>query len=200
MGGAPQKMNDFMEEQRQFPGQNVTNNQRNNNKNLYKFSFSSIMLNIQVYGIRTIATEGEEFAQFLATSKLTSYKRRSQHCSNALVCKYLLEDLLGSLEGLNKSLMNILEQFFYKSSNYIPEQVMVSHGRGVLKWSISAVPGIQLLWWFARTLSREKTGDSWFIELIHQGKSRWHSHHVLDYISHVLTHLLGTVPCTLIIG
>lgn len=146
MGGAPQKMNDFMEEQRQFPGQNVTNNQRNNNKNLYKFSFSSIMLNIQVYGIRTIATEGEEFAQFLATSKLTSYKRRSQHCSNALVCKYLLEDLLGSLEGLNKSLMNILEQFFYKSSNYIPEQVMVSHGRGVLKWSISAVPGIQLLW------------------------------------------------------
>ena len=36
--------------------------------------------------------------------------------------------------------------------------------------------------------------------IIHQGKSRWHGHHVLDYISHVLTHLLGTVPCTLIIG
>ena len=33
--------------------------------------------------------------------------------------------------------------------------------------------------------------------LIHQGKCRWHSYHVLVYISPVLTYLLGTVPCTL---
>ena len=31
------------------------------------------------------------------------------------------------------------------------------------------------------------------------GKSRWHSYHVLVYISPVLTYLLGTtVPCTLV--
>ena len=35
---------------------------------------------------------------------------------------------------------------------------------------------------------------------IHQGKSRWHSYHVLVYICPVLTHLLGTVPCTLTMG
>ena len=32
---------------------------------------------------------------------------------------------------------------------------------------------------------------------LHQGKSRWHSHHVLVYISPVLTYLLGTVPLTM---
>ena len=99
---------------------------------------------------------GEQFAQFLATSKLTSYKRRSQHCSSVLVCKYLL-DLLGSLEGLNKSLMNILEQFFFQL------HPRTSHGftrAGCSQMVDRAVPGIQLLWWFARTLSREKTGDS----------------------------------------
>ena len=35
---------------------------------------------------------------------------------------------------------------------------------------------------------------------LHQGKSRRHSYHVLVYISPVLTHLLGTVPCTLTMG
>ena len=35
---------------------------------------------------------------------------------------------------------------------------------------------------------------------LHQGKSRWHSCHVLVYISPVLTYLLGTVPCTLTMG
>ena len=35
---------------------------------------------------------------------------------------------------------------------------------------------------------------------VHQGKSRWHSYHVLVYISHVLTYLFGTVPCTLRLG
>ena len=32
---------------------------------------------------------------------------------------------------------------------------------------------------------------------IQQGKSRWHSYHVLVYISPVLTYLLGTVPSIL---
>ena len=35
---------------------------------------------------------------------------------------------------------------------------------------------------------------------IHQGKSRWHSYHVLVDISPVLTYLLWTVPCTLTMG
>ena len=40
---------------------------------------------------------------------------------------------------------------------------------------------------------------SW-LNNVHQGKSRWHSYHVLVYISPVLTYLLGTVPCTLTMG
>ena len=35
---------------------------------------------------------------------------------------------------------------------------------------------------------------------IHQGKSKWHSYHVLVYISPVLTYLFETVPCTLTVG
>ena len=35
---------------------------------------------------------------------------------------------------------------------------------------------------------------------IHQGKSRWHSYHVLVYISPVLIYILRTVPCTLTMG
>ena len=81
-GGAPQKMNDFMEEQRQFPGQNVTKNQRNNNQHLYKFSFTSIMLNIQVYvqlqlrgTIRAVL--GHKQTDFVQKKKSTLLKRPS---------------------------------------------------------------------------------------------------------------------------
>ena len=48
-------------------------------------------------------------------------------------------------------------------------------------------------------LAHDETICNGYIYL-HQGKSRWHSYHVLVYLSHVLTYLLGTVPCTLTMG
>ena len=46
--------------------------------------------------------------------------------------------------------------------------------------------------WFNHQLEKQ-------IPKLHQGKSRWHSYHVLVYISPALTYLLQTVPCTLTI-
>ena len=47
--------------------------------------------------------------------------------------------------------------------------------------------------WFESQWTQEQNKTIY----IPQGKSRWHSHHVLVFISPVLTYVLGTVPCTL---
>ena len=54
-------------------------------------------------------------------------------------------------------------------------------------------------WWTWETEDGGKTTDEMTWDEIHQGKSKWHSYHVLVYISPVLTYLFGAVPCILTI-